>query len=570
VLETFLPSETEVSGEGDEWFIARLLPYRTGGDRIDGVVLTLLNITRRKQAEEQLQTSERRMRLIAASTRDYAIATLDTHGHITSWNSGAERMFGYHEREIIGHPASMLMLPESRAAGDFESELSLALQDGRSETDSWQVRKDGGHVYCSCITTPLLDKEVQGFVKIMRDLTGSRRERDQQEARMEWERQERMRAEEAARLRDEFFAVLSHELKQPLNLIQLTTEMLLRMPDSAKLPTVARSAATIKKSVDGQVKIIDDLMDLSRLRTGKLTLSRAQVDLKEIINQVMNLVSGDAETKQIRLEVEAGEGEMSVFGDELRVQQVIWNLLSNAIKFTPSMGAVHVRAALEDSFVRIEVSDTGRGIEPRFLPHVFEMFKQGDAGTNREFGGMGIGLALVKELVVSHGGRVEAQSAGLNRGASFRVFLPLFMASLQTEAATPASPENLIGKRILLVEDSVETLNSLAELLGLHGAEVVTAASGELALVRVREATQRFDVIISDIGMPGMDGFSLLRQLRTLQQTSTTPAIALSGFTRTSDVQRALSAGFVTHARKPVSLDQLLNAASRAAAGKSS
>jgi two-component system CheB/CheR fusion protein len=566
VLDSFLPIESEVTSDSGEWFITRLLPYRTGADRIDGVVLTLVNITRRKEAEEQLMTSEKRMRLIAASTRDYAIATLDKHGIVTSWNSGAERLYGYNEKDMIGQSASLLQLPESRGNGSFEAELSRALQDGRAEEDCWQMRKDGGKVFCSCITSPFIDSEVQGFVKIARDLTGSRREHDQQEARMEWERQERMRAEEAARLRDEFFAVLSHELKQPLNLIQLTVEMLLRMPDSSQLPTVTRCAATIRKSVEGQVKIIDDLMDLSRLRTGKLTLSRAQVDLKETILQAVNLITSDARTKQITLEVETTDSELYAFGDELRVQQVVWNLLSNAVKFTPAAGTIKVRASQEDNFAVIEVSDSGRGIDPKFLPHVFEMFKQGDAGTNREFGGMGIGLALVKELVASHGGRVEAHSYGLGKGASFRVYLPLFMAALPDAALTSISVESLAGKRILLVEDSVETLQSLTELLGLHGADVTGAFSGEQALALARESSERFDVLISDIGMPGMDGYALLPELRKLKSTANTPAIALSGFTRTSDVQRALTAGFATHIRKPVSLDQLLSAASRAAA----
>ena len=274
VFEKLQPVEREVRGTEGQWYIARLLPYRTAEHHIDGVVLTFIDISWRKAVEERLYRSEQQMRLIAACTQDYAITTMDMDGNVTSWNNGAQKLFGYSEQEITGKSAALLYTPEDNANRAFAEELRLALKNGRVEDDRWHMRKDGSRVFCSGITFPLSDGELRGYVKIARDLTGSKQNQDQRDARLAWEKQERIRAEEAARVRDEFFAVLSHELKQPLNLIQLTAEMMGRLPESAKLPAIVRGAATIKRTVEGQAKIIDDLMDLSRLHTGKLTLVR--------------------------------------------------------------------------------------------------------------------------------------------------------------------------------------------------------------------------------------------------------------------------------------------------------
>jgi two-component system CheB/CheR fusion protein len=339
--------------------------------------------------------------------------------------------------------------------------------------------------------------------------------------------------------------------------------MLNRMPDTAHLPTVVRSAATIQRSVDSQVKIIDDLMDLSRLRTGKLTLHRAQVSLGDVVAEVISLVSPDARQRRVALLLEPATTELYVYGDQIRIEQIIWNLLSNGIKFTPPDGQVHVRLSRQDDFACVEVTDTGRGIAAEFLPFVFDMFRQADAGTTREYGGMGIGLALVRELVSSHGGRVEAASEGIGHGARFRVFLPLFLPQQPTLPAAPEESRSLAGKRILLVDDSTDTLVSMTELLAAEHAEVTAAPSAAEALRLAADSSEPYHLIISDIGMPGMDGNMLLAELRKFKATGATPAIALSGFTRDSDVERALAAGFKAHARKPVNFNQLLAMASR-------
>jgi two-component system CheB/CheR fusion protein len=274
-------------------------------------------------------------------------------------------------------------------------------------------------------------------------------------------------------------------------------------------------------------------------------------------------MTAEAQEKGITLSVQAAAGDLIVHGDAIRIEQIVWNLLNNAVKFTPAGGTVSVKLFQEDNTACLEVTDTGKGIPAEFLPSIFDMFRQADTGTARRYGGMGIGLALVKELTISHGGRVEAYSEGAGRGAQFRIFLP---EALKRHAARkPASSESkgLAGKRILLVDDLPEMLESLGELLVSEGAEVTRAQSGEHALMIVQGTSDEYDLIISDIGMPGMDGYSLLAELRKVAATATTPAIALSGFTRPVDVEHALEAGFEAHVRKPVVFDQFISIASR-------
>jgi two-component system CheB/CheR fusion protein len=561
VFETLQPIEREIQSQDGKSYLARLLPYRTAEDYIEGLVLTFIDISRRRAAEESVRLNAERMRLISASTRDYAIVTLDVNGLVTSWNSGAESIFGYTEQEMLGHSAEVLLTAEDRQAHIFQDELTRAKDTGRAEDRRWYARKDGTRALCSGVTSPLVDQALRGYIKIARDLTRSIQEKEQQQAALSSEKAERTRAEEAARLRDEFFAVLSHELKQPLNLIQLSAEMLNLLPEAAASPTIARSAATIKRMVESQAKIIDDLMDLSRLHTGKLTLKRSHVNLSETVSQVVGLMMKEAEQKGIKLSLEHAPEALIIHGDIVRIEQVILNLLNNALKFTPAGGEVHVRLSRTDAEACMEVSDNGRGIAPRFLPSIFEMFRQGDTGSTRQYGGLGIGLALVRELVDSHGGHIEAHSEGPGKGARFCVSLPL---SVSRQAALPhvdKGGKRLAGKQMLIVDDSTEMLELLEGMLTKEGAQVTTAASGAEALRRVEEHAGAYHVIISDIGMPEMDGYALLAELRKRDATAKTPAIALSGFTRPRDVEEALKAGFETHVRKPVSIERLVSLA---------
>ena len=313
-----------------------------------------------------------------------------------------------------------------------------------------------------------------------------------------------------------------------------------------------RAARTIQRTVQSQARIIDDLLDMSRMQTGKLALNRVPVLLMEAIQPCMVWALAETRGKGVRLYAEGLDDPLTVDGDPVRIEQIVWNLLSNAIKFSRSGGTIAVRLRRDGDDALIEVADTGRGIAPAFLPHVFEMFKQADSATTRSEGGLGIGLALVKSLAEMHGGRVEAASEGPGRGSTFRLWLPLQQRTDYAALgdAGPGTRRALSGARILLIDDTEDTLETFGMLLEAEGALVTTAPSGAGALRLCEEAD--FDLIVSDIGMPQMDGCEMMVELRSQPRTATVPAVALTGYGRAQDVQRALASGFQAHIDKPV------------------
>jgi len=566
VLATLQPVERELASVDGRWYLMRISAYRTAEDRIDGAVLNFIDVTERRAAQEQLRARDERLRLVAESTKDFAVITLDADACVTGWNKGAEFMFGYTGEEIQGEHFSRLFVPEDRAAGVPEQELQSAREHGRALDERWHLRKDGSRFYCSGITTPLVEGDVQGYAKIARDLTERRLLERQREELLEAEKHVRVQLEAAHALRNEFLAVMSHELKNPLNLIMVSTELIGRSPEVKGAPRLSRAVDTIRRTVHAQAQIIDDLLDLSRLQTGKLTLSRSPVKWRPIVERITEALRKEAQAKQLSLLMEAED--LTIFADVVRVEQIFWNLVSNALKFTPPGGEIHVRLKSDGPWALLEVQDTGRGIEADLLGRVFEMFQQGDhkPSTRRE-GGLGIGLALVKNLAELHGGSVEADSGGLGKGSVFRVRLPLLDDVLDSHAPgfQLVSNQALAQRRILLVDDDVHTLDTLAELLEAEGARVTTARGAEEALEKAREAD--FDLVVSDIGMPGTDGLELIARLRKLPHARRWPAIAVTGFGRPADLERSLAAGFDLHLRKPVSLEALIEALERLGRG---
>jgi two-component system CheB/CheR fusion protein len=548
--------EREVRGHDGRWYLARALPYRTTEDVIDGAVLTFVDISSRRQAEDYV-------RLVAESMQDYAIVTLDPQGRITSWSKGAERIFGHAAEEAVGRDVEMIFTPEDRAAGVPASERAKARDDGRAEDERWHLRADGERIYCSGVTTPLVvDGRLRGFGKIARDLTQQRRQDAARDAALQHETAGRRRAQSSADLKDEFLAVMSHELKNPLNLIQLNAELLSRLPEAKTAPAVAKAAETIRRTVLGQAQIIDDLLDLSRVRTGKLSLQPTVVDLCPIVQTIAEALRDDAHRKSIVLDLALPGEPVQVRADPVRIEQVVWNLLSNALKFTPAGGRVSVRLQADGDEACFEVQDTGRGIAPQALPHVFEMFRQADAGPARRQGGLGIGLALVKNLVEAQGGQVQVRSAGLDLGSTFTVRLPLLAEGAVTvHAGRDGAWTGVRGCRVLLVDDEPLSVETLTQLLELEGATVVSATSGGEALQRAKG--DRFDFVLSDIAMPEMDGYELVGRLRELPWMRAVPVLALSGMGRPADGQRALAAGFTAHLKKPITLDALLEVLSQ-------
>jgi signal transduction histidine kinase/CheY-like chemotaxis protein len=380
------------------------------------------------------------------------------------------------------------------------------------------------------------------------------------------------RANEASRLKDEFLATLSHELRTPLNAVLGYARMLrlgIMSADRAKsaLDVVERNATSLKQ-------MIEDVLDVSRIVAGRLRLDVQPVDLPGVLHEAIATVTPAADAKGVKVESVIDPLALSVSGDADRLQQIVWNLLSNAIKFTPRGGRVQLRLSRVDSHVEITVSDTGRGIAPDFLPHVFERFRQADATFSREHGGLGLGLAIARQLTELHGGTLTASSGGLGQGSTFTMTLPLMIVQTPaTDGGTREQPRadrqapaldtvpRLDGFHVLAVDDELDSLSLLRSVLESAGASVTTAASAAAALdiIRVRPP----DVMVADIGMPGMDGLQLIRSVRQLDEPArSTPAAALTAYARSQDRITSLASGFQMHLVKPIDPLELIVAVS--------
>ncbi|MEP0872066.1 ATP-binding protein [Trichocoleus desertorum AS-A10] len=399
------------------------------------------------------------------------------------------------------------------------------------------------------------DGKPLAFPGALADITERKRILQQEQAARE-------EAERANRIKDEFLAVLSHELRSPLNPILGWARLL----QNGKLNATrqAEALATIERNAKLQSQLIEDLLDISRIMQGKLTLMVAPVSLAFVISAALETVQLAVDAKNIAVALDFDPDISPIFGDAARLQQVLWNLLTNAVKFTPSGGQVTVELRQVAQMAQIRVTDTGKGINPKFLPHVFEYFRQEDGSTTRRFGGLGLGLAIVRQIVEMHGGTVRAESRGENQGATFRVQLPIMpqVASIVprlscTQIETKVPLDNI---QILLVDDDTDTREFQAFLLEQNGAKVTAVASGIEALQALEQLIP--DVIVSDIGMPEMNGYMLMHQLRALppKQGGHTPAIALTAYAGELNHQQALQAGFQQHLAKPIEPDQLIKA----------
>ena len=373
-------------------------------------------------------------------------------------------------------------------------------------------------------------------------------------------------AERANHLKDEFLATLSHELRTPLTAILGWSEVLAK----SKLdPVIAfRAIEVIRRNAGIQVKLVDDVLDVSRIITGKLRLSVQPVDLGAIIIAAVDGLRPAAEAKEIRLQLRLDAPTGQVSGDNERLQQVAWNLISNAIKFTPKNGSVLVRLERVESNVEVTISDTGQGMAPEFLPHVFDRFRQADATTTRAFGGLGLGLAIVRQLVELHGGTVRAASEGIGLGSTFSFSLPLPLRNGAIENDGAEDPEFILpeiecpprldGLRVLIVDDETDACELLRTVLESCGALVKATSSVPAALAAMTE--EAFDVLLSDIGMPGEDGYSLIAKVRALskERGGEIPAAALTAYVGEEDRIRVLQSGFQIHVSKPISPSELI------------
>jgi PAS domain S-box-containing protein len=402
------------------------------------------------------------------------------------------------------------------------------------------------------------------LISTSRDITYRREAETEREELLRKEQAARRDAEIANRLRDEFLATVSHELRAPLNSILGWGRLLERGNLDEK--TTQKALGTIVRNAEAQNRLIDDLLDVSRIISGKLRLEVLNIKPINFVEAALETVRPAADAKCITLEVKSDSDVSHISGDPNRLQQVIWNLVSNAIKFTPNGGKVTVEIERIDECVEIKVKDTGIGIREEFLPHVFDRFRQADASSIRKFGGLGLGLAIVRHITEMHGGTVSVDSEGENQGSTFTVSLPV-ITDLQRDSEIEETAKSMIlgasprlsldGLLILAVDDEEDTRQLLVQSLTFYGATVITAKSAGEGLMEVIDKNP--DVLVSDIGMPDEDGYSLIRKVRALsdEQHKNVKAIALTAFTRAQDRMRALSAGYQNHVAKPVEPDEL-------------
>jgi PAS domain S-box-containing protein len=505
----------------------------------------------RKQAEKRLAEQARLLDLSRAT-----ILVRNAQDRITYWNKGAEECYGYSQAEALGQARHKLLKTEFPEPLEHINEKLH--RDNYWSGELIHIRKDGTKL--TDISRWALDRDAQGrpasILETNNDITDRKSAEVERERLLQTEQELRATAEEANRLKDEFLAIMSHELRNPLNVILGYSELLVRSDEIVQSEQLHRMAEAIKRNAVAQSKLIRDLLDLSRLRSGKLVLNKETVSLMVVVNNAIDTVRGDAETKRLSIEVAASDEALFVEGDPLRLEQIVWNLLNNSVKFTPAGGKITVRLAKHDQHVMLSVEDTGQGIEPSFLPHAFEMFSQSYGVTTRVQSGLGIGLAVVQQLVELHGGSVGAHSEGPGKGSTFTIKLRLKSESRTQVAPTQDIAATLDQLAVLVVDDSQDTTEMLSRLLKFSGATVTAASSGEDALRLL--ACNSFDVVLSDISMPGMDGFEFLHKLRQVPGRADVPILALTGFGRPEDVERARAAGFYSHITKPFDFEALV------------
>ena len=493
---------------------------------------------------KRIESARARLAAIVASSED-AIVSKDLDGVVTSWNAGAEHLFGYSAEEMIGQPITRI-IPAERQAEEGSILGRLRRGEHIAHFETLRVTKDRRFIAVSLTVSPLRDSTgtIIGASKIARDIT----ERKKIEAEL---RTARDAAEDANRAKDEFLAALSHELRTPLTpVLMLAGEM----EQSAQLPEAVRyDFAMIRKNIELEARIIDDLLDLTRITRGKLALQFETVDVHALIEHALAILRSDSGAKDLGITLDLAAADHHVSGDAVRLQQVFWNVIKNAIKFTPQGGRIAIRSWNEGGHLRVATTDTGMGITPEEMPRIFTAFAQGREAAAARFGGLGLGLSISALLVRDHRGRIWAESAGRDQGATFHLELPLAAAPEPEQPAAPsiASP-GARSLRVLLVEDHEDTRGILQRLMTRWGHSITVAACVSEARDAIARGT--FDLLLSDVGLPDGTGYDVIAALR---EKSDAPALAMSGYGMEADLARTNAAGFAEHIVKPVSAERL-------------
>ena len=541
----------------ERWFILQASAMK------DGAVISHIDISARRRVEAELKNSEEFNRSIFENSPD-CVKVLNLDGTLHSMNTNGLCILEIDNfTPFDGQPWTDFWEGDENKAAYQAIKTARSGQTARFE--GFCKTAKGTLRYWDVSVAPIFggDGKPVRLISTSRDITDRREAESERERLLENEKAARREAEIANRMRDEFLATVSHELRAPLNSILGWGRLLQKR--QLDEPTTEKALNTIVRNAESQNRLIEDLLDVSRIISGKLRLEVMTIKPINIVESALETVRPAAEAKGIKIEIK-GETDVShISGDPNRLQQVVWNLLSNAIKFTPPEGEVQLEIERRDDFVEIRVKDSGIGLKEDFLPYVFDRFRQADASSIRKFGGLGLGLAIVRHITEMHGGTVHAESAGENQGSTFIVRLPLVNqtddettdAKIGIQTIEPDTELRLNGMLILVVDDEEDTRQLLVQSLTFYGATVITADSAEKAFAEIQAKNP--DLIVSDIGMPDEDGYSLIRRVRALpdQQHNAIPAIALTAFTRAQDRMRALTSGYQNHVSKPVEPDEL-------------
>jgi PAS domain S-box-containing protein len=532
------------------------------------------DLTRLRGLEQRLDRREREFKTLIENSPDI-ISRIDRGMRHLYANPAIEKLAGLAVSAWLGKTKAELGLPPSVARA-WDQAAFAAFETGLEQKLEFDHVIDGEMRYFSGRVIPEIDSHgrIESVVGIAYDVTQRARVEKERDELLARERAARIQAETAARARDEFLAIVSHELRAPLNGIQSWAHVLENyVKDATAAPLAQRALQGIKTGVAQQVRLIEDLLDVTRMMSGRLRLVKQPMPLLPVIEAAVESVRGMASAKSIRISSTYRIDDEQIDGDSDRIQQIFWNLLSNAIKFTSENGNVWIIAAPAGKDICVTISDNGVGVSPDFLPHLFNRFSQEDTSSTRDHSGLGLGLFLVRHLIELHGGRVDADSGGEGKGTTFSVYLPL---RLQEEKYIPAAGSgagaeelplpSLSGLRILLIDDQAEARESLTIVLTNAGAQVFAAASARDALgwLPTLGSDEYPDVLVCDIAMPGEDGYAVLRKVRAwATQDGATPlqrmpALALTAFAQREDRIRALTAGFQMHVTKPVAPEELI------------
>ncbi len=519
----------------------------------DGELAGFAKITRdlseRRRQEEQLRTSEERMRLLVESVRDYAIFMLDPDGIVRGWNIGAQAIKGYAADEIIGRHFSVFYTPEDRQLGKPAYELVTARAQGRVEDEGWRVRKDGTLFWANVVITAMHapSGELIGFAKITRDMTERRRLEE---------------LERSSRRMNEFLAMLAHELRNPLAPIRNAVTIMQLEPLAS--PAIRNSRDIIDRQLSHITRLVDELLDVGRLNTGKVVLRKESVVLQDLVARGVETVKPLIDGRRQQLSVALPDGPVWLEADPTRVSQILQNLLVNASKYTPDGGHIHVEVERAESFATTSITDNGRGIERAQLENIFELFVQGDTSGSPHESGLGIGLTLARSLAEMHGGSIDAHSRGPGLGSTFSVRLPLGQAGREPEQHSSRGESLPKGYRVMVVDDNRDAADSVTGVLRLLGHEVQSAYDGAASL----ELARRFqpEVVLLDLAMPQISGLETLRLLRVQPGMDQVFAVAVTGYGSEEDKHRTSQAGFDAHLVKPLELSNLVEILQRARA----